>query len=73
MRGINRVCGRSLRITGVRSFQPASVQAQDLRGAAALLLAALSAPGRSEVRGVAHLARGYADLVGRLRSLGAAL
>jgi UDP-N-acetylglucosamine 1-carboxyvinyltransferase len=73
MGGINRIRGQTLHITGVDSLRPATVQARDLRGAAALLLAALSCPGISRVQGAEHLARGYADLPGRLRSLRADL
>jgi len=49
------------------------VSARDLRAAATLLIAGLCAPGRTTVHGVGHLARGYVDLVGDLRSLGATI
>jgi UDP-N-acetylglucosamine 1-carboxyvinyltransferase len=49
----------------------ASVMASDLRASAALVVAALSATGISEVLRVYHLDRGYEDMVGKLRSLGA--
>ncbi len=45
--------------------------ATDLRAAAVLLLAALAAPGPTVIDGTHHLARGYPDLPGALRSLGA--
>jgi UDP-N-acetylglucosamine 1-carboxyvinyltransferase len=48
-----------------------TVLAGDVRGAAALLLAALMVDGRTRIDGVEHLARGYQDLGGVLRSLGA--
>ena len=51
--------------TGQRLF------ATDLRAAAVLLLAALAVPGPTRIDGTHHLARGYADLPGALRSLGA--
>lgn len=47
------------------------VHADDLRGAAALLLAALVAPGVTTITGTGHLARGYHDLPGALSALGA--
>jgi len=47
------------------------LHADDLRAAAALVLAALNVPGHTRVYGTHHLRRGYADLTGQLRSLGA--
>jgi UDP-N-acetylglucosamine 1-carboxyvinyltransferase len=47
------------------------VHAGDLRAAAALVIAALHVKGTSVVSGAHHLARGYADLPGQLRALGA--
>jgi UDP-N-acetylglucosamine enolpyruvyl transferase len=38
-----------------------------------LLLAALAVPGRTLLHGAHHLARGYPDLPGSLRALGAAI
>ncbi|WP_236792401.1 hypothetical protein [Amycolatopsis sp. GM8] len=63
----------AVEIAGVRPPQVADrvVHAPDLRAAAVLLLAALRVPGRTVVTGTHHLARGYPDLVGSLRGLGA--
>jgi UDP-N-acetylglucosamine enolpyruvyl transferase len=47
------------------------VVAPDLRAAAVLLLAALAVPGTTRIAGSHHLARGYPDLPGALRGLGA--
>jgi len=65
-----RIKERSAVITGRRMLQGTTLCAPDLRGGAALVLAALSARGYSEIRGVHHIRRGYSRLVGRLRSLG---
>ncbi|MEN9205908.1 MAG: UDP-N-acetylglucosamine 1-carboxyvinyltransferase [Thermostichales cyanobacterium DRC_bins_46] len=51
----------------------APVMATDLRAAAALVLAGLAAEGRTTVRGLQHLDRGYEDLEQKLRGLGARL
>jgi UDP-N-acetylglucosamine enolpyruvyl transferase len=52
--------------------QPAErVHGGDLRAAAMLLLAALAVPGTTVISGSEHLVRGYADLTGALRALGA--
>ena len=51
----------------------ASVTAPDLRGGAALLVAALAAEGESEVFGAEIIGRGYEDIAQKLRSVGAAI
>ncbi|MBD2779639.1 hypothetical protein [Xenorhabdus szentirmaii] len=48
-----------------------TVQAADLRGAAALVIAALKISGKTKIGGIDHLERGYPDLLGQLRALGA--
>jgi UDP-N-acetylglucosamine 1-carboxyvinyltransferase len=60
-------------VTGPRPPRVAgqTVHAPDLRAAAVLVLAALRVDGRTTVSGVHHLARGYPDFAGALRSLGA--
>lgn len=66
-----RCAGPVAKIRGVERLQPASVQGTDLRGAAALVLAALQTEGESTVYGIKHLKRGYAHMEEKLRSLGA--
>lgn len=51
----------------------APVVATDLRAAAALVLAGLAAEGRTTIRGLQHLDRGYENLEQKLRGLGARL
>lgn len=63
------VVGRCAFVRGVHSFKGASVLAQDLRGGAALVLAALCAEGRSEVLDISHIDRGYSDLEYKLREI----
>jgi UDP-N-acetylglucosamine 1-carboxyvinyltransferase len=66
-----RLEGQTAIVKGKEFLNGASVRAADLRGAAALILAALGARGISRVYGLHHLDRGYADFESRLRSLGA--
>lgn len=66
-----RLEGRVAVVCGVEHLHGASVSATDLRGGAALVVAALHAEGTTQVSQIQHIARGYADLVGDLRSLGA--
>jgi UDP-N-acetylglucosamine 1-carboxyvinyltransferase len=58
-------------IHGVESLKGAPVAATDLRAGAAMVLAGLVAQGRTEISQVFHIDRGYEDLVGRVRKLGA--
>ena len=67
------VKGRTALIRGVPRLHGASLLAGDLRGAAALVVAALGAEGVSEVLDLTHLDRGYEDLVSKLKKLGAKL
>ena len=62
--------GRTARIHGVGALHGADVTAGDLRGGAALTVAALAAGGGSTVRGLAHIERGYASLAADLSALG---
>ncbi|EHJ07172.1 UDP-N-acetylglucosamine 1-carboxyvinyltransferase [Staphylococcus simiae] len=63
--------GRSAKIEGKSSLQGAQVKATDLRAAAALILAGLVADGTTQVTELKHLDRGYVDLHGKLKQLGA--
>lgn len=58
-------------IRGVERLHGARVTATDLRGGAALAVAALAASGETTITGVHHLMRGYEDFAGKLRHLGA--
>lgn len=66
-----RVEERCARVRGVKALYGAALEAEDLRGGAALLIAALSAEGNSYISGVKHIKRGYARLEENLNSLGA--
>ena len=66
-----RVDGRMAVVEGVHKLSGATVQATDLRGGAALIVAALAAEGTTTVEQVRHIDRGYADIEGTLAKLGA--
>ena len=66
-----KVEGKVAVVDGVRTLSGASVRALDLRGAASLVVAALSAQGHTEVSGINFLERGYDELEVVLQSLGA--
>ena len=63
--------GRLARVCGVEALHGAEAAATDLRGGAALVIAALAARGESRITPARHLDRGYGELVRRLQSLGA--
>ncbi len=63
--------GRSAKLEGKSQLQGAQVKAIDLRAAAALILAGLVADGKTSVTELTHLDRGYVDLHGKLKQLGA--
>lgn len=63
--------GSTATVVGVDTLRGSPVMASDLRASAALVLAGLAAEGFTEVLRIYHLDRGYDDLVGKLRSLGA--
>lgn len=63
--------GRVAVVEGVPSLYGASVEATDLRGAAALVVAAIGADGSSDISGVRYLERGYESLEVVLSELGA--
>lgn len=59
------------RINGVNKLCGAKVKSPDLRGGAALILAALAAEGESEIDDIYHIERGYENIEGILNNLGA--
>ena len=63
--------GRVAIVSGVKKLYGAPITATDLRGGAALIVAALGAEGKTELTGLGHIDRGYDDITGVLKSLGA--
>lgn len=68
-----QVDGRVAVVEGVSALQGATVACTDLRGGAALVVAALSAIGDTRITALTHLDRGYQDLAEGLQGLGAAV
>ena len=66
-----QVQGRTLHIRPVRQLLGAKAAAPDLRGGAALAVAALAAKGRSRITQTGHIRRGYAGFTQMLAQLGA--
>jgi UDP-N-acetylglucosamine 1-carboxyvinyltransferase len=66
-----QVEGRTVIVRGPTKLTGAQVMATDLRASASLVLAGLVAEGKTEVRRIYHLDRGYDRLDKKLRALGA--
>ena len=68
-----KVEGKVAVVSGVKKLYSAPVCAKDLRGSAALVVAALAAEGTTEIDTTEYLERGYEDLEVVLTSLGASV
>ncbi len=68
-----RLQGNTAVIEGVSQLSAAPVTGSDLRAAAAMVLAALTARGTSQVSGLNHLDRGYDAIEAKLKATGAHL
>lgn len=62
---VANINGKSGCLSGAR------VRAIDLRAGAAMVVAGLAAKGRTEIDDIFHIQRGYEDIVGKLRAVGA--
>ncbi|MBQ9989097.1 MAG: UDP-N-acetylglucosamine 1-carboxyvinyltransferase [Clostridia bacterium] len=67
------IMDRTAIVRGVEQLRGTEVSAHDLRGAAALVIAALAAQGRTTIRNRAFAERGYQDLAAEMRSIGASI
>ncbi len=63
--------GQSAMVRGVDTLKGATVMASDLRASACLVLAGLAAAGRTDVRRIYHLDRGYEQMEVKLGAVGA--
>lgn len=63
--------GKIAVIEGVTELSAADCKSTDLRGGAALVIAALAANGKSKIGEIQHIERGYEDITENLRLIGA--
>lgn len=67
-----KIEGKVAVIDGVKSLHGANVKSTDLRGGSALVVAGLAAKnGKTSIDGLNHIDRGYQDIVGCLKNVGA--
>lgn len=64
------VSGNLAKITGTERLHGACVRAGELRGGAALVIAALSADGCTEIEGYSYIRRGYENICRDINALG---
>ena len=65
------VAGETAIIEGGKPLNPAPVRAVDLRAGAAMIIAGLSANGKTVISDIEFIERGYDDIVNKLKTLGA--
>ena len=65
------VDGRNAHVEGVNELHGTEVFATDLRAGAALIIAGLGAEGQTTIGNLHHIDRGYEDLIGKMKGLGA--
>ena len=63
--------GNNLIIKGIKRFHSGQVEATDLRGGMAMVLAALNAKGKTKISNIEYILRGYENIDKKLTSLGA--
>jgi UDP-N-acetylglucosamine 1-carboxyvinyltransferase len=63
--------GKKAIVEGNINFAPAEVMATDLRASVSLILAALTAKGKSVINRIYHLDRGYENIEKKLKKVGA--
>ncbi|MBR6034242.1 MAG: UDP-N-acetylglucosamine 1-carboxyvinyltransferase [Clostridia bacterium] len=63
--------GKSALFQGVPELYGAPVNVTDLRAGAALIIAGVSAKGTTEIYNIEHIDRGYEDIEGKFRKIGA--
>ncbi len=66
-----QVDGKTAIVEGIHALSAAPVRAVDLRAGAAMIIAGLCATGKTEIEEIQHIERGYDDIVGKLRGVGA--
>ncbi len=63
--------GNKAKVTGKINFEAAELMATDLRASVSLILAALTAKGKSVINRIYHLDRGYENIEKKLKKVGA--
>ena len=65
------VDGKVAVVQGVEGLTGAAVRAADLRAGAAMVIAGLAVKGHTHIDNIFHIQRGYEDIIGKLKAVGA--
>ena len=68
-----KIEGNRIYVAGKTELKGTNVEATDLRAGACLILAGLTATGKTVVRNVEHVLRGYENIVEKLKEVGAVI
>ncbi|MBE6573961.1 MAG: UDP-N-acetylglucosamine 1-carboxyvinyltransferase [Ruminococcaceae bacterium] len=68
-----KVDGKTAIVEGVDKLSNAKVRAVDLRAGAAMIIAGLATPGKTEIEDIHFIERGYDNVVGKLEAVGASI
>jgi UDP-N-acetylglucosamine 1-carboxyvinyltransferase len=63
--------GRMAKVIGGNTLSGTEVRTMDLRAGAAMIVAGLCASGTTTVTGIEYIKRGYHNIVGKFKSIGA--
>lgn len=66
-----KITGRTAVVEGIKNLSAAKVRATDLRAGAALIIAGLTAEGKTVIEDDGHIDRGYDNIEKKLKKLGA--
>jgi UDP-N-acetylglucosamine 1-carboxyvinyltransferase len=66
-----KIDGNAVTVYGVEKLYGTQVSAKDLRAGASLIIAALCADGETVISDTHHISRGYENIVGKLKGIGA--
>lgn len=66
-----KIDGKKIKVKGPTKLKGAKVTATDLRAGACLILAALAAEGKTTIKDIEHVLRGYENIIEKLTGVGA--
>ena len=66
-----KITGKKIKVKGPTTLKGAKVTATDLRAGACLILAALTAKGKTTIKDIEHVLRGYENIIEKLTNVGA--
>ena len=66
-----KIEGKKIKVKGPTPLKGKKVVATDLRAGACLVLAALTAKGKTTIKDVEHVLRGYENIIEKLNTVGA--